>query len=54
MKDIFGEIIRSTMSLVDEAWENGWLLYFLGILFIFLIILIIWNRDVFAPVNIFN
>lgn len=53
MKDFIGELTEGIFDLFEQAWEKGWLLYFIIILVV-LFIMFIFSKELFNPVDIFN
>lgn len=53
MRDYIAEITKGIFDLFQEAWEKGWLIYFI-IIFVILVIFLFWQKVVFSPVDIFT
>ena len=54
MRNYLEDIFKAILDIFAEAWDNGYLIYFIIALVIFVIIIAVYNRDLLLPVNIFN
>ncbi len=52
VKDFIGEITKGIFDLFEQAWEEGWLIYFIIILVI-LFLFFVFQKTLFQSVNIF-
>ncbi len=52
--DFLEPIFKGILDFFNDIWENGYMIYFIIALFLFIILIAFFNRDLLSPVNLFD